>query len=749
MSRYAQVIVDLTSEKVDRAFTYRVPDGLDLVSGQRVLVPFGPRRIEGIVIGLADETGVASDKIRSVEKALESEPAVLPELMRLAEWMRENCHCTLASALRLMIPAQLRGARVKVKTEQVAEIAVLPERLREAEKQLSRAPKQAEVFRRVAAAGSLEAAVLRQEIPGADGALRALAGKGLIRLRRVESLRRPYGAIDGRRREDPVLTGEQQAAADELIGAMETGGGRFLLRGVTGSGKTEVYIRCVRHALAQGKGAIVLVPEIALTPQMVEWFRARFGEGAAVLHSRLSPGERYDEWRRIRRGEARVVVGARSAAFAPVENLGILIIDEEHESTYQSDSNPRYDVRDAARARCGAAGAVLLLGSATPSIGSYMRTMPGVRPENRFRLLELNRRINGRPLPQVDIVDMSRELQSGNHSVFSAKAQQALKSCLERGEQAILLMNRRGYATFVSCRACGYVERCSACDVSMTYHQWDHTLKCHYCGEERKAPDKCPSCGSPFIRYFGSGTQKVEEEAARLLPQARIVRMDMDTTRGKDAHEKILTAFRNGEYDILVGTQMIAKGLDFPNVTLVCVVAADMTLNLPDYRSPERTFQLLTQVAGRAGRAEKTGRVIVQTYMPDAYAIRMAARQDYRAFYQAESTYRRRGLYPPFTVLARLLVTGPTPEETKSAAQELELRLSAFLNESALRQSVVQMRALEAPIARLKGESRWQVFIKTYARGKTDLILEEMERMARGAGGDVRVELEVNPTNMF
>ena len=443
----------------------------------------------------------------------------------------------------------------------------------------------------------------------------------------------PTALKGAERTPDPTLMPGQKRAVEELTDALEHGGGRFLLNGVTGSGKTEVYIRVIRRALELGKTAIVLVPEIALTPQMVSWLHARFGADAAVLHSRLSAGERYDEWRRIRFGEARVVIGARSAVFAPLENIGVIVVDEEHEHTYQSDKRPRYDAREIAWRRAEKHCGVLLLGSATPSISSYMRAMPGVRRENALTLIELRERVMGRPLPEVELVDMRGEFEKGNHSIFSAKLSAALRECLDAGKQAVLFINRRGHSTFVSCRACGYVVKCDQCDVSRTYHQAENVLRCHYCGREIPPPKTCPQCGSRYIKYFGAGTQKVLEEVARLFPDARTVRVDVDTTREKDAHEKLLERFRSGDANVMIGTQMIAKGLDFPHVTLVGVVAADMTLNLPDYRSVERTFQLITQVAGRAGRAEDPGRVIVQTYEPDHYGIQLAARQDYRAFY--------------------------------------------------------------------------------------------------------------------
>lgn len=747
--QYAEVIVDLASESVDRVFTYSVPEHLALEAGHRVLVPFGSRKIEGFVMDFKSEPGMDPARIRPVLARLEDYPALLPEMIELARWMRERYHCNLVDTLRLMIPAQMRGGRVREKTVRVAALCLEGQALDAALEGLNRAPKQKALVEALRN-GPLPTGVLNAMIPGADAALRALAEKGVVSIAADEVQRRPYENLSHRPSVDPPLMVEQQQAVDELLRALRGKGGRFLLNGVTGSGKTEVYIHAIRQVLKSGRTAIVLVPEIALTPQMVDWFRARFGDDAAVLHSRLSAGERFDEWRRIRRGEAKVVVGARSAVFAPNANLGMIIVDEEHEQTYLSEHRPRYDAREVAQKRCEDSGAVLLLGSATPSIASYMRTMPGVRPENRLTLLRMSERVLGRPMPHVDVVDMRSELSKGNKSMFSGELMEAMHECLDQGHQMILFINRRGHSSFVSCRACGHVVKCDACDVAMTYHQVEGRLKCHYCGKEMAPPRTCPACGSKFIKYFGAGTQKVEEEVKRFFPDVAVDRMDVDTTREKDAHLKILSRFRKGETRILIGTQMIAKGLDFPNVTLVGVVAADMSLNLPDYRSVERTFQLITQVAGRAGRAEYPGRVIVQTYDPDHYGIQLSARQDYAAFYHQEADRRRRGLYPPYTVMARLLVSAREEEMACQTAQSLEAEFSAFLNgpENYIR-DVVQMRALEAPLKMIRNEYRYQVFIKLYARGQVEPVLEYMEELSRRPVEGVRIELEVNPANMI
>lgn len=741
--RYANVIVDLSVSQVDRLFTYSVPDGPEILPGHQVAVPFGPRTIDGFVVSVSDEAAIPPEKIRPIKRLVRAYPVILPEQMALAVWMKQRYLCNLVDALRLMIPAEMRGSRVREKTARCAALAVTGDALRTF-KETARGKRQLELVA-LLERGAIETA----KYPAFAQPIRALADKGIVRVYEREVRRTPTALKHTAHADDPILMPAQAHAVEELTDALAQGGGRFLLHGVTGSGKTEVYIRVVRRALEMGKAAVVLVPEIALTPQMVRWFHGRFGADAAVLHSGLSGGERFDEWRRIRSGEARVVIGARSAIFAPARDIGVIVVDEEHEHTYKSDKRPRYDAREVAVHRAQAAGAVLILGSATPSIATYMRALPGVRAENRLRLIELTNRVMDRPLPAVEVVDMRNELARGNHAIFSAHLQRDLSECLDAGHQAMLFINRRGYSSFVSCRACGKAVKCPNCDVTMTYHRTENLLKCHYCGAVTSPPRTCPSCASKYIKYFGVGTQKVEETVRAMFPDARVGRLDFDTTARKDAHETILEAFRAGETNVLVGTQMIAKGLDFPNVTLVGVVAADMSLNLPDYRSTERTFQLITQVAGRAGRADAPGKVIVQTYDPDHYAIQLAAKQDYRAFYNKESRYRRMALYPPFTVIARIVFTAKALKDAVTAAEDAENKLNRFIDDVGERQNIVQMRAVEAPIALLRGEARHQVFLKMYFKGDVRKITEKMRDLADEPREGVRAELEINPVNMI
>ena len=480
---------------------------------------------------------------------------------------------------------------------------------------------------------------------------------------------------------------------------------------------------------------------------MVSWFRGRFGEVAAVIHSGLSAGERFDEWRRIRRGDARVVIGARSAVFAPADRLGLIVVDEEHETTYLSDRHPRYDAREVAADRCEREGATLLLASATPSILSFARTGRG-----DLTLLEMPDRVNGRPMPEVQIVDMRKELENGNRSVFSAELQTALRDCLKEGGQAMLLMNRRGYNSFVSCRSCGHVMKCPNCDVSMTYHvgYGDGALHCHYCGNAMPVPTTCPECASRYIRYFGAGTEKVEEELKRMFPDVGVVRMDVDTTSGKDGHARLLDEFRSGRARLLVGTQMIAKGLDFPKVTLVGAVAADLTLNLPDYRSRERTFQLLTQMAGRAGRGDRPGCVIIQTYKPEDTTILCAAAQDYRSFFEQEFSRRRAGLYPPFTSMARLLVESNSAEAAQRVCRELYDRCEALLRDHPVwRKRTLMLRMDQPPLTMLRGKARWQVMFKLLVHPETEALIGALSDLARTEHPGADVWFEKDPTTMM
>lgn len=588
------------------------------------------------------------------------------------------------------------------------------------------------------------------------GTVKALADKGYIVIEDMEVFRDPYKGRNFKPSEPLALTTEQQYVYGRIVRKLdEERHGVFLLHGVTGSGKTEIYLQTIQRCMEQKRQAIVLVPEISLTPQMVERFKSRFGDLVAVMHSRLSNGERYDEWRKIHEGRASVVVGARSAIFAPFHSLGLIIMDEEHESSYKQEETPKYHARDVAIRRAAHAGAVVVLGSATPSLESYHAARSQANDEFTPELLEMPSRALGNRLPEVRVVDMREELKEGNRSMFSRMLHQAVSDRLERGEQTVLLLNRRGYSTFVMCRSCGYVAGCPECDISLTYHQKSNNLRCHYCGYATQAPEVCPDCGSEHIRYFGTGTQRVEEELAKLFPGIRVIRMDVDTTTEKGSHEKLLKQFRDKKGDVLLGTQMVAKGLDFPDVTLVGVITADSALNLPDFRAAEKTFQLLTQVAGRAGRHQLPGEVVIQSYTPDHYSIIHASGHDYLSFVKDEMKHRKALHYPPY---CRLILVTLSHEQlpllvrlAENYASELKARADrrgwfGSLDRFAA-DALDVLGPVASPIPRLKNRYRFQCMIKW--RGTMDAVslvrqvAEELESSARDA--KLQISIDVDP----
>lgn len=586
--------------------------------------------------------------------------------------------------------------------------------------------------------------------------VKALEEKGFIEISEIEVYRDPYQGRDFKPTAPLPLTSEQQVAHNRISRTLEEQIHEiFLLHGVTGSGKTEIYLQCIKRCLDQGRQAVVLVPEIALTPQMVERFKGRFGSGVAVMHSRLSVGERYDEWRKIREGKATVAVGARSAVFAPFSNLGLIIMDEEHETSYKQEENPKYHARDAAIRRAEQCGAAVILGSATPSLESYHAARAQSDIHFSPILLEMPTRALGNEMPKVNVVDMREELKEGNRSMFSRKLHSALAERLERGEQTVLLLNRRGFSTFVMCRSCGYVAGCPECDISLTYHSRSDNLRCHYCGHAETAPKLCPECGSEHIRFFGTGTQRVEEELGKLFPGIRVIRMDVDTTTEKGSHEKLLNQFRDKKADVLLGTQMVAKGLDFPDVTLVGVITADSALNLPDFRAAEKTFQLLTQVAGRAGRHQLPGEVVVQSYTPEHYSIVHASGHDYLSFVREELKHRKGLHYPPY---CRLILVTLSHEQlplllrmAENYAMNLQgkaRQLRWYGNLDKLTTDVLDLLGpVASPIPRLKGRYRFQCMIKW--RGAIDVIglvrqvAEELEDSVRDTG--LQISIDVDP----
>lgn len=581
---------------------------------------------------------------------------------------------------------------------------------------------------------SISVEELKEKAAVTDSPIHTLLQKGiLVEQRRQE--KRDVFQLEDYTPTQPFYPTPAQAQALALLREEEQKAQKrpVLLHGVTGSGKTEIYMQLIEHVIMEGKQAIVLVPEISLTPQTMERFISRFGKRVSVTHSRLSLGERLDQWRKARDGEISIIIGPRSALFMPFSNLGVIVMDECHESSYISDVTPKYHTREVARKLSELTGALLVMGSATPDIDSYHRAVTG-----EFLLLQLKERTKGSHLPEVFVTDMRKELEDGNRSAFGLPLQQAIRENLEKGQQTMLFLNRRGYSTFVSCRKCGEALTCPSCNVSYTYHASDKALVCHYCGKEVPVPKTCPSCGSHYIRYFGTGTQKIEEETRRLFPEASVLRMDADTTTGKNGHARILELFGKGKADILIGTQMIAKGHDFPNVTLVGILAADLSLNLGTYQAAETCFQLITQAAGRAGRGELAGRVFIQTYQPENYAIRMAAAQDYEGFYQEEILLRQAMEYPPFSHIFSVLITGEMEQEVILAAQ----RLGAYMNHYAERAGCTVVGPAPAPLPKFRGEFRWQIFAKgTDADRLKAFVLYTVEQTKKDVSREIRFHL--------
>jgi len=707
---YAGVIIDQIHPSLDRIFHYAIPELISqyIQPGVRVQVPFGHRNLQGFVLSIDEEVNFPKEKIRHIKKVLDAEPALPLSLIPLVYWMKEEYHCLYIEAIRCFIPPGLR-MNIREKTKKIVileDTDAVNEWIKAVKK---RSKGMANILKILEQNGSMSYEELLCQSGASRSSIQSLLNRGYIRIEEEETYRDPW-PVNEITSEPPELTSEQMNAVQMINNCLKKRNGVLLLHGVTGSGKTEIYIKAAENTISLGRQVIVLVPEISLTPQTVSRFKSRFGDKVAVLHSRLSIGERYDEWRRIRNNEVKIVVGARSAVFAPLKHLGLIIIDEIHEDSYKSEIRPRYHARDVAAKRCELEGAVLVLGSATPGLDDYYKAIKG-----DYELVEIKHRIAHQTLPKVEIVDMRRELEMGNRSMFSNKLFKAIEQVLERKEQAILLINRRGYAYFVSCRSCGHVIKCPNCDISLTYHMSENVLKCHYCGYRESYPSVCPECKSLKIKYFGAGTQRLEEELYELFPSVRLLRMDADSTSRKGAHQRILEAFQRHEYDILLGTQMVAKGLDFPNVTLVGVLAADIALNIPDYRSSEKTFQLVTQVAGRTGRGNKPGRVIIQAYQPEHYALQYAARHDYIGFFNHEMQIRRQFYYPPFSHLIRILIMGEDKNKlihiSKNMVEWLKKRIA---DDKILNKGLLDLGTYSAPIERIKNKYRWQVLIRIH-----------------------------------
>ena len=730
---FADVIVDIAHSDTDKIFEYSFEDSR-IVAGSRVLVPFGKKTLEGIVVGVKEFPVLEKEKIKPVIALLEETPAFSEETLALSKYVADTCYVSRALSFRLFLPSEMRKGKVR---EQFVSYASLKEdeNLDEILSSLNKtAYRQKDVILYLCDNGKTSLSVLNEKF--GVSAVKSLREKGYLSVTEEKRLRSPYKDL-GDTDKTVALTGAQINAVNSV---RNTDKDVTLIFGVTGSGKTEIYLRLISDAIKENKTAIMLVPEIALTPQMLRQLRSRFGEKAAILHSGLSAGERYDEWWRLRTGEAKIAIGARSAIFAPLENLGVIIIDEEHDGSYISESAPRYDTIDIALYRAKYNHAKVILGSATPSVGSYLKAMNG-----EYNLVELPERINKKPLPDIEIVDMRREIRRGNNSPFSSALVSEIKECLAKKNQAIIFLNQRGYSKTVICTECGHVQKCSNCDVSLTYHKEDDSLLCHYCGAKYKMITACTECGSRFIKYGGVGTERVVAELNKIFPEARILRMDRDTTQTKEGHFKILSSFAAREGDILVGTQMVAKGHDFPYVTLVGILDADMSLHFSDYRSSERTFSLITQVSGRSGRADMPGKVVLQTYSPDNAVLHQAIRYDYKGFYEREISIRKATAFPPFTDIVRVLIQSSDDELAIEATKAIYGELQRIYQN--YKQNFKFFGCMKAPLKKLQGKFRYQVLMRIDVN-RSDIIDDVFYTVNKYNKGNVTVYLEVNSNNL-
>lgn len=770
--KYVQIVINNKSRQTDRLYTYGCEDDSVCV-GNRVIVPFGKgnRRTEGYVFYIEEDTEIEKEHLKSVIEVLHDDIGLNEESVWLCEWMKKEYFCKYIDAIQCFIPAgasiqkqqyvellnnymdfdaesieyqiiqalkdkkkislkklndmfENAEGRIKyLKNKGIVKISeVMKSKVRSTFKKYVRikgedkvneylqnkknAPKQIKALNTLLEKGEISWELLKNEYAIEWSTVRSLSEKGLVEISQVEHRRIPCQDIEEEVSQDIQLTQEQTIAIDEIESYILKDAHRTcLIHGVTGSGKTEIYMQLIQKVLRSHKTAILLVPEISLTLQMIERFKGRFGEGSiAVLHSKLSIGERYDEWLRIKRGQVKIVIGARSSLFAPLSNIGIIILDEEHESSYKSDYTPKYDAVALAKKRAEINQSVLVLGSATPTVVSYCRSELG-----EYSRIELTKRYNDNLMPAVEIIDMREELQSGNKSIFSRMLYKEIEDSLKDQKQVILFLNRRGYASFISCRNCGYVLKCPKCGISLTYHANRKRAVCHYCGIEKKVPVICPECSSKYIKYFGVGTEQIEEIVKTTFPNHSCARLDLDTTKAKGSTQKILKDFKNRKTDILIGTQIVAKGLDFPNVRLVGILAADISLNIADYRASERTFQLITQAAGRAGRGDEQGKVIVQTYKPEHYAVTAACVHNYETFYRNEIIMRKQLEYPPYSDIIQIIVAGVAESDTCQLSRKVCEVLTKKIGDGA-KQRILGPHL--APRQKINGKYRFQILIK-------------------------------------
>ncbi len=740
---FAAVVINSNARELNRVFDYIVPAEMQgtICVGDRVFVPFGKgtNLSEGYVSELKEESEFANKEIAKIEDSILSK-----ENIELAKLMSEKYFCNFSDCIKLMLPpggaSKDLTKRVKDKTARFVYLAKEKDEIIFNLEKNIKSDKQKKLLNFLLDNDGVDISDLEAITEVSKAIMNAVEKKGLIKFVYEKVERNPF--IHKRISKDTklLLNEEQQSVYNQVEFMIENEEFmEFLLKGVTGSGKTEVYLQLIEKVLEKGKRALVLVPEISLTPQIIDRFLARFGECIAVLHSKLSNGERFDEWNKIKNGDAKIIIGARSAIFAPVEDLGIIIIDEAHDSSYKSDMTPRYNAKDLARFIAKQNNIPLILGSATPDVCDYYKAKQGDK-----ELVLLTKRANNASNPEINIVDMRQELAIGNKSMFSEILKEKICENLKNKKQTILFVNRRGYSTFIMCRDCGYVVKCPNCSIALTYHNFGNVLKCHYCGHEEPITKVCPDCSSSKIKYFGTGTQKVESEIEKLFPEATTIRMDIDTVSKKNSHENILNKFKNENIDILIGTQMIVKGHHFPNVTLVGVIAADGALNIGDYRAEERTFQTITQVAGRAGREKDKGIVYVQTYNPDNYAIVCSKDQDYDRFYNGELILRKNLNYPPFCDIILVRIQGENIEKVKRISKKLYEELLKQKNEN-----LFVYKPVPSPIEKIQNVYRWRIVIKGRLNRKAISIINEALKNVDNKDKSISIVVDSNPTNMM
>lgn len=745
MAEYANIIVDISQEKLDKTFQYRVPERLrqQIQIGMQVQIPFGSRKLTGYVIELTDEAEYDVTKLKDILGLVKTSIPIESHLIALAAWMRKNYGGTMNHALKTVLPIKEKKKALEHKTVRLA-LHPIEAKSELAEFLRKRSKARARLLEALLEEKELDWDVITGKLGVSGSVITAMEKQGIVRVIRQTQYRNPVGHLE-KKGYHLTLNQEQQQVVDAVAADYDAGIRRtYLIKGVTGSGKTEVYMELIAHVREQGKQAIVLIPEIALTYQTVMRFYNRFGDRVSILNSRMSQGEKYDQFLRAKNGEIDIVIGPRSALFTPFLNLGLIIIDEEHETSYKSETVPRYHARETAIERARMLGASVVLGSATPSVDSFYKAKTG-----EYQLLELKQRVQEKPLPECEVVDLREELRKGNRSILSDRLTELMEDRLMRGEQMMLFINRRGLAGFVSCRACGHVIKCPHCEVSLSQHGGGRMV-CHYCGYEEPEPVVCPSCGSKYISGFKAGTQKIEQVVKQRFPQAGVLRMDFDTTRNKEGYEQILSAFANHEADILIGTQMIVKGHDFPKVTLVGILAADLSLNISDYHAPERTFQLLTQAAGRAGRGDLPGAVVIQTYNPEHYSIVRAREQNYEAFYEQEIEYRGMMLYPPVQHMLQILSASKDEQAAAAGAAQLAAQIDAYVR--TYRESRVYLIGpADAAVAKVNDIYKKVIYLKTKEYQTLVEIKDMAEQFIRDNKDykDVIVQFDFDPVNGF